>query len=184
MRVDPFAWSARRARSAPIHGRGTRNSGSSRVFSASSDSAAASRRRSISIATERASVSTTSSGRRRARLRGERSSSRGREAHRLEVAGEALADAGPQHLDRDDALAVARSSAARDAPARSRRRRPARRTRRTRCRAGGRARPRPCEPRRPGAETAACGPAASRDRARRATPTMSGRVARNWPNLT
>ena len=44
---------------------GTRKSASSRVFSAISDSAAASSRKSISIATERASVATASTGRSR-----------------------------------------------------------------------------------------------------------------------
>ena len=57
-------------------GSGTRKSASSRVFSASSESAAASRRRSISIATERASVSTTSRARRRLASGTKRSNSR------------------------------------------------------------------------------------------------------------
>ena len=71
------------------------------MFSASSDRAAASSRRSISIATERARVSTTSCGAQPPRLRREAlEQARGR-PHRLEVAGEALAHAGPHHLDGD-----------------------------------------------------------------------------------
>ena len=84
-------------------GCGTRKLGSSRVFSASSDMAAASSRRSISMATDRASVSTTSCGRSRLASGTKRSNMAGGEAHGLEIARELLAHAGPHHLDGDGA---------------------------------------------------------------------------------
>ena len=64
-RLDPFERRARRARGRSQSTAGTRNR-ISRVFSAISESAAASSRRSISIATARRSVSTTSTSRSRA----------------------------------------------------------------------------------------------------------------------
>ena len=101
---------------------GTRKSGSSSVFSAISDSAAASSRRSISIATERRSVSTTSIRPQPARFGGEALGRFARgEREGIEIDGEAPLDAGPQHLDRDRR---GRPRSGRDAPARSRRRRP------------------------------------------------------------
>ena len=123
--VDPFQRQDVARRCGPSRPCGTRKSGSSLVFSAISDSAAASSRRSISIATERASVSTTSTSRRR------RASARialGAAARRSSNASRSRAkralDAGPQHLHRDGA-APSRRAPRRDAPARSRRRRPA-----------------------------------------------------------
>ncbi len=84
---------------------GTRKSGSSLVFSAISDSAAASSRRSISIATERASVVDHFDQPQPARLGGKRFRMMRREGEGVEIGLEAPFDAGPQHLDRDRTLA-------------------------------------------------------------------------------
>ena len=82
--------------------------GSSARFSANSEAAAASRRKSISMRTERASVSTTSTRRSRRSLRREPlGASRAAKNMSDEVAREAPLDARPQDLDRDLALAVA-----------------------------------------------------------------------------
>ena len=80
---------------------GTRKPWSAAVASAISESAAASSRRSISIVTERASVSTTATGLQPARRRVEPLDEAGAGVERVEVAPEALADARPEHLDRD-----------------------------------------------------------------------------------
>ncbi len=166
-------------------GLGTRKSASSLVFSASSETAAASSRRSISIATERASVSTTSAGRRRLASGHEALEQPRGGAHGLEVAGEALAHAGPHDLDGDEsprppAVADARLVHLGDRGGGDRLAE-ARRT--DVVDAGARAPPRPS------ATASARGNggmrSCSRSRSRAAaTPTMSGRVARNWPNLT
>ena len=80
---------------------GTRKSGSSLVFSAISESAAASSRRSISIVTERASVSTTSISRSRRASAENFSAVRAAKKKCVEIDLEAPLDAGPQHLDGD-----------------------------------------------------------------------------------
>ena len=150
-----------------------------------SDSAAASSRKSISIAHRARQRLDDLDEAQPARLGG-RSARRCRAAkrHVREVAREAPFDAGAQHLHRDVALAVRRSHAGpmdlRDRGGRDRRRRTRRKARPRACRA----RPRSCATASRAAGTAPCGPAAARDRARPRTPTMSGRVARNWPSLT
>ena len=152
------------------------------VLAPSRDSAAASSRRSISIVTERAQrldhldqAQPPRFG--RIALGGAR-----REGEGVEIGLEAPLDAGPQHLHGDSALS-ARSRLRRDAPARSRRPRPAARTTR-RCRDSGLP-----SAAATAASASACGNGAilscsdSRSRAS-ATPTTSGRVARNWPSFT
>ena len=128
--VDPFERQhvARRESHSTF---GTRKPGSPAVASAISESAAASRRRSISIATERAER--VDDGDRpqppRGRIDPLDQSRAGVEC--LEVAAEAAANARPQHLDRDRARARPRRRFRPCAPGRSRRRRPAARRRRT-----------------------------------------------------
>ena len=103
---------------------GTRKSGSSLTFSRISAIAAASSRRSISIVTERASVSTTSTNAQPPRLGRMALGVARREVERVEIAPEAPLDAGPQHLHGDRLPVGLR----RDAPARSMRPRPRGRT--------------------------------------------------------
>ena len=77
------------------------------MFSAISEMAAASRRRSISSSVVRARLSTTATGFRRREGAWKRSISAGGEVVAVEVALEALLDAGPQDLDGNGAaLAV------------------------------------------------------------------------------
>ena len=181
--VDPFEGEHVARRSAPSRPPARGSPGRRRSLSAISESAAASSRRSISSVTERASVSTTATGRSRRDAGSTRSIAAGAGIEGVEVAAEALPDAGPEHLDRDRLAARPRSRSRPCGPARSRRRRPAartpRRARRPACRAPSRSSPAP-PPR---------GKARSRRGAGRASsatspPTMSGRVARNWPSLT
>ena len=80
---------------------GTRKSRSSRVFSAISESAAASSRKSISSATERASVATTSTSRKRRASADTRSPVRAAKKKASRSTLEAALDAGAQHLHRD-----------------------------------------------------------------------------------
>ena len=162
---------------------GTRKSGSSLVFSAISESAAASSRKSISTVTERRKVSTTSTSRSR-RASAERSSAwratklkaRRSAWKRCSTPGRSTLTAtarGPSAVATSARCTCAIEAAATAGPeAREHRaRRPARTT------------PRPPPPP-PPAETAASGPAAVPDRGASAAPTTSGRVARNWPSLT
>ena len=80
---------------------GTRKPSSFLVFSAISEMAAASMRKSISMATDFASVSTTAIGRSRRERRMEALDHAGGEEVAVEIAVEALLDAGAQHLDGD-----------------------------------------------------------------------------------
>ena len=102
--------------------RGTRRS--SRVFSAISEIAAASRRKSISIVTLRRSVSTASTIRRRRASADVPLGVAGGEELRREVGFQPLLDARPQHLDGDRRAVRRPSRPRRDAPGRSRRPRP------------------------------------------------------------
>ena len=104
---------------------GTRKSGSSLVFSAISESAAASRRKSISTMTERAQRVDDLDEPQPPRLGGEVLGVARDEGEGAQVGAEAALDAGPQHLDRDRRAIRSPSRPPRDAPARSRRRRPA-----------------------------------------------------------
>ena len=144
---------------------GTRKSGSSLVFSAISESAAASRRKSISTITERRSVSTTSMSRsRRASARQILRRARG-EGESVEVGVKAPFDAGPQHFDGDargpSAVSTVGAMHLRDRGGGDRRAEAAKTPLAAACRT--RRRP-PLRPRPAG--TAASGPAAARDRAR------------------
>ena len=180
----------------PLHGHALRGwCGSSRSparghpghpleFSTNSEAAAASSRKSISIRTERASVSTTSTSRRRRNSGARRSANARGEEHVGEVAREPPLDARAAAPSPRPARGPRRSSTSRpvDLGDRGRRDRLAEafeqrfdlrperglddRDRRAR---GSSARP---------------GPAAARARWRPCRPTMSGRVDRNCPSLT
>ncbi len=80
-------------------GRGVRKSASPAVFWASSDIAAASRRKSISMVTERARDLHHLPRAQALGIGQQRLDDARHEAHRLDVLGEALAHAGPHHLD-------------------------------------------------------------------------------------
>ena len=92
---------------------GTRKSGSSLVFSAISDSAAASSRRSISIADRAAQRGDGLHQAQPARLRRHRFGAPRREREGIEIDAEALLDVGAQHLHGDRLAAGRRSTSAR-----------------------------------------------------------------------
>ena len=161
---------------------GTRKSGSSLVFSAISDSAAASSRKSISMVTERRKVSTTSMEAEPPRFGGKSLRIARHEREGIDIGLEAPLDAGPQHLYGDRAAAVRVATSARWTCA---------------IEAAATAGPKLAKTFASGLSKAAamarsasaCGNGAilscrlSRSRAS-ATPTTSGRVARNWPSFT
>ena len=161
---------------------GTRKSGSSRVFSAISDSAAASSRRSISIATERDIVLMTSISRSRrasaewasalcatkkksARSRRKREATLGRSTFTATDLRTPSRSVSPRCTCAIEAAATAGPRARKGLRHRAFQRR-------------ARSRLRPLL-----ARTAAAGPAGFRGRAPCMTPTTSGRVARNCPSL-
>ena len=100
--------SALLSRCGPNRPRARGNRCRSAIFSANSEAAAASSRKSISIFTVRASVSTTSTGFSRLVSGNQRSPMRAAKYMSREIAAEPPLDAGPQHFDRDIALAAAR----------------------------------------------------------------------------
>ena len=162
---------------------GTRKSGSALVFSAISDSAAASSRRSISMRDRAAQGGDGLDHAQPPRLRRQAFGLAGREGEGFEIDAEAPLDVGPQHLHGDGLAALGRD----DFGAMHLRDR-GRGDRRAERRVGPptaacRARPTTT------ASASACGNGAilscsdSRSRAS-ATPTTSGRVARNCPSLT
>ena len=145
------------------------------MLSAISEMAAASSRRSISISTGAARVSTTATGRSRRDGGWKRSIRRAAKIVAVEIAAEALLDAGPQDLHRHVAAHAVVDRRPPCAPGRWRRRRPAGRTRRSDPRACRRAPPRsPRAP--PPSRTAAACPAGGAGR--RPAPARSGR--RGW----
>jgi len=161
---------------------GTRKSASSRVFSPSSDSAAASSLRSISMATDRASVSTTSIGRRRrmagnrrsamaaakrmeARSRAKRSRTPGRNTLTATVCAFSPSPMRALCTCAIEAAAIAGPNSLNSLSIGMSKEASMVRTASSRGKGGSRS----CR--------------VSRSAAAR-TPTTSGRVARNWPNLT
>ncbi len=92
---------------------GTRKSGSALVFSAISDSAAASSRRSISSATERRKVATVSIMRSRRASADRLSAWRAAKREGFEIDAETPLDVGPQHLHGDGLAALGVTTSAR-----------------------------------------------------------------------
>ena len=162
---------------------GTRKSGSSLVFSAISE---ARRPRAADPSRSRPSarsVSTTSIRRSRRASAESASACARREVEGVEIGAEAPLDAGPQHLHGDRLAALRRRDLGamhlRDRGGGDRRAE----RREDLAAAACRARPRPPLRPRPAGTAPSCPAAISRSRAS-ATPTTSGRVARNWPSFT
>ena len=162
--VDPFQRQHVAGGAIPVDA-GTRKSASSRVFSAISDRAAASSRKSISIATERDSVMHDLDQPQPPRLGRKALRPVARRKRSAQVAAKRALDTGSQHFHRDR-LAGRAARSRPDAPARSRPLRPAGRNLRntSRQRLAERLRDHGFGFR--SAERAACGPAGFRGRAR------------------
>ena len=160
--------------------RGTRKFGSPAKFSASSEAAAASKRRSISSSHRLRQRLDDLDRLQPAQLRPGPLDQPRQPQEQVEVAREGARDPGPQHLDRDlRALGRHREMHLRDRGGGDRR---CRRRRRRGSRAAARTRPRSARaPRR--RERAAGGPAACARSSVISSPSRSARVDRIWPSL-
>ena len=160
--------------------RGTRKSGSPAKFSASSEAAAASKRRSISNLTDLGQRLHDLDRLQPAQRGLQPLAQTGQPQEQVEIAGKRRGDARPQHLDRD--LVPVGRPREMDLGDRGGRDRRSRRTMRTAL-SSGRANSASISARASLPGTAAAGPAGSPDRAVISSPRRSARVDRSWPSL-